>query len=249
MRKLIVIMSLTCALGVSARLDPYKGQVLAIRNFYYGKRLRYRATGELDKGGQAGSWTRDAFFRITEVSLEPDKVVFSGERLDAAYSDGHVLAQKRGHGKLKIEVPVVASAEGLGNALERVFLTPSERVENFIAARCLTPNQFNKVPRGDCADSGVCRAGGRVSAPRPIVSPDPEYTELARTTRLEGTVVLWLVVGVDGKAADICIERSLGYGLDEKAVEAVRSWKFDPAKRDGKPVPVAINIEITFRLY
>jgi len=96
---------------------------------------------------------------------------------------------------------------------------------------------------------GPYRVGGGVSAPRVLYSPDPEYSEEARKAKYQGTVVLWVVVGADGRPKDVQISRSLGMGLDEKAVEAVRSWKFEPARKDGQPVAVQINIEVSFRLY
>jgi TonB family protein len=61
--------------------------------------------------------------------------------------------------------------------------------------------------------------------------------------------VLWLVVGPDGKPRDIRVARTLGLGLDEKALEAVKNWRFEPALKDNKPVAVQINVEVTFRLY
>ncbi len=64
-----------------------------------------------------------------------------------------------------------------------------------------------------------------------------------------GTVVLWLVVGPDGKPRDIRVARTLGLGLDEKAIEAVKNWRFEPAYKDGKPVAVQINVEVNFHLY
>ncbi|MGE5111521.1 MAG: energy transducer TonB [Acidobacteriaceae bacterium] len=96
---------------------------------------------------------------------------------------------------------------------------------------------------------GAYRVGGGVSAPRALYAPDPEYSEEARKAKWQGTVVLWVIVGPDGKPRDIKIQRSLGMGLDEKAIEAVRQWKFDPAKKDGQPVAVQINVEVNFRLY
>jgi len=57
------------------------------------------------------------------------------------------------------------------------------------------------------------------------------------------------VIGPDGKPRDVRVQRSLGMGLDEKAIEAVRSWKFEPAKKDGQPVAVQVNVEVNFRLY
>lgn len=96
---------------------------------------------------------------------------------------------------------------------------------------------------------GAYRVGGGVSAPRALYQPDPEYSEEARKAKYQGTVVLWVVVGPDGRTHEIRVQRSLGMGLDEKAMEAVKSWKFDPAKKDGQPVAVQINVEVNFRLY
>jgi periplasmic protein TonB len=96
---------------------------------------------------------------------------------------------------------------------------------------------------------GLYRVGGGVSAPRAIYDPDPEYSEEARKAKHQGTVLLWIVVGADGRPRDIRVQRALGLGLDEKAVEAVRKWRFAPAMRDGHPVAVEVNIEVNFRLY
>jgi TonB family protein len=90
---------------------------------------------------------------------------------------------------------------------------------------------------------------GGVSAPRMTYAPDPEYSEPARQAGYQAVTVLWLVVGPDGLPRNISIAKPAGMGLDEQAVKAVRRWKLDPAKKDGNPVPVQINGEITFRLY
>jgi len=96
---------------------------------------------------------------------------------------------------------------------------------------------------------GVYRVGGSVSAPRPIYDPDPDYSDEARKAKFQGSVVLWIIVGPDGKTHDIRVARTLGTGLDEEAIEAVREWKFQPAMLDGHPVAVQINVEVRFRLY
>ena len=96
---------------------------------------------------------------------------------------------------------------------------------------------------------GVYRVGGGVTAPRVIYAPDPEFSEEARKAKYQGTVVLWLVVGSDGRTQKIRVQRTLGMGLDEKAIEAIRRWQFEPARKDGVPVAVQINVEVNFRLY
>lgn len=88
-----------------------------------------------------------------------------------------------------------------------------------------------------------------MSAPRAIYEPDPEYSEEARKAEYQGKVILWVVVGPDGTPHDVRVGRSLGMGLDEKAIEAVRKWRFEPAMKHGHPVAVQVNVEVSFRLY
>jgi len=95
---------------------------------------------------------------------------------------------------------------------------------------------------------GVYRVGSGVSAPRALYAPDPDYSEEARKAKYQGTVVLWVIVGPDGRPHDIRVQRSLVMGLDEKAIAAVQNWKFEPARKDGLPVAVQINVEVNFRL-
>ncbi|MGC2182716.1 MAG: energy transducer TonB [Terriglobales bacterium] len=100
-------------------------------------------------------------------------------------------------------------------------------------------------------DAGnVFRPGiGGVTQPRPIYEPDPDYSEAARKAKYQGAVVLWLVVGADGLPHNIGVQRSLGMGLDEKAIAAVSTWRFQPATLNGQPVAVEVNVQVSFRLY
>ena len=95
---------------------------------------------------------------------------------------------------------------------------------------------------------GAYRIGGGVSAPVAIVKPEPEYSEEARKAKWQGAVLLQLVVDENGIPQDIKVVKSLGLGLDQKAIEAVQKWRFRPGLKDGKPVPVSANIEVNFRL-
>lgn len=96
---------------------------------------------------------------------------------------------------------------------------------------------------------GIYRVGGGISAPTAISAPDPDYTEEARRAKKQGTCVLWLVVDSTGHPRDIRVARGLGFGLDAKAVEAVKQWRFRPALKDGGPVDVQISVEVEFHLY
>jgi len=88
-----------------------------------------------------------------------------------------------------------------------------------------------------------------VTRPRIIHNAFPEYSDLARKKKIQGTVTLALVVTSEGNTDLIEVKQGIGYGLDEKAVEAVHKWKFQPATKDGKPVSMEIAAEVTFHLY
>lgn len=95
---------------------------------------------------------------------------------------------------------------------------------------------------------GAYRIGGGVSAPAVLTKVEPEYSEEARKAKWQGTVVLAIVVDEKGRARDLKVIRSLGLGLDQKAIEAVEKWIFKPGVKDGKAVPVQATIEVNFRL-
>jgi len=101
---------------------------------------------------------------------------------------------------------------------------------------------------GGGVGGGVFRVGGGVTAPTLLFKKEPEYSEEARKAKYQGTVLLYIEVDPSGRATNIKVSRSLGLGLDEKAIEAVKQWKFKPGYKDGKPVTVAATIEVNFRL-
>lgn len=95
---------------------------------------------------------------------------------------------------------------------------------------------------------GAYKIGGGASAPQLIHKVDPEYSEEARKARHQGVVELYIEVEPDGTVSRIVVRRSLGLGLDEKAIEAVKQWKFKPGLKDGKPVITGAYVTVTFRL-
>jgi TonB family protein len=88
-----------------------------------------------------------------------------------------------------------------------------------------------------------------VTPPRLIHDVVPEFSDEARRKKIQGIVTLTLVVGTDGQATDIQVVSKLGHGLDEKAVEAVKQWRFQPAIKDGNPVAQKITADVSFHLY
>jgi len=122
-------------------------------------------------------------------------------------------------------------------------------------------------PNGGIGDHGCCDGVGNsggpyvgngprgifpagklgVGIPVAIYSPEPSFSDEARKQKVQGIVTLMLVVGKDGRPYDIHVHQSLG--LDEQAIEAVKTWRFRPATLDGKPVDTQIAVEVNFRLY
>jgi periplasmic protein TonB len=103
---------------------------------------------------------------------------------------------------------------------------------------------------GGGAGGGLYHVGGGVSAPVPLNSVEAEFSDEARRAKYQGVCLISLIVDAQGNPQNPRVVRALGMGLDEKALEAVRKYKFKPAmKADHTPVPVMITVEVNFRLY
>src|SRR5438034_335838 len=160
-------------------------------------------------------------------------------------------------GSTVVHILTIAAIVGLTIAGRHVVqeVTKKQEVVTYVATDDIPPLPPAKTISGVAGGGGggtgggVFRVGGGVSAPKAIYQPEPEYSEEARKAKYQGTCVLWLIVGPDGKPRDIKVSRNLGMGLDEKAIQAVKTWKFEPAMKDGKPVAVEISVEVEFRLY
>ena len=91
--------------------------------------------------------------------------------------------------------------------------------------------------------------GGDVKPPVVVYQPEAEFSDQARRNKYQGRVLIALIVDVKGMPQNVHVVRHLGYGLDEKAVEAVHKYRFKPAMKNGVPVPVMLAVEINFQLF
>ena len=94
---------------------------------------------------------------------------------------------------------------------------------------------------------GAYRVGGGVTQPMPTSRVEPQFTELARDAEFQGPVLVQIVVNAEGQVTDPRVIKRVGMGLDEEAIAAVLQWSFKPATKDGQPVAVYAQIEVTFR--
>jgi TonB family protein len=102
---------------------------------------------------------------------------------------------------------------------------------------------------GDSAARGLYRVGNGVTAPVALNNVEAVFTDQARKAKYQGVCIVSLIVDAQGKPQNPRVVRSLGMGLDEKALEAVLKYRFRPAMKGNTPVPVMISVEVNFRLY
>jgi TonB family protein len=176
---------------------------------------------------------------VTDLSIISGDLVLADAAVDAVR--GWTFEPYTGSGqpiqvrqKLKFDF---ATGEKTGH-LDLQFAPPT------LAKGSLTP-----VRREASPGETFYVVGHGVTGPRVIYAPDPPYSEAARKGKYQGTCLLSLIVGPDGRPRDIEVIRALGMGLDEKAVNTVDQWKFQPGTKDGNPVAVYVVIEVAFHLY
>jgi TonB family protein len=257
----------------------YGNKVLTLRLFYPGPHVHFDATGKADSTGRVGAWTLSGQVRVQEITLKDGVIHIQGQRLFLFYDpetnqlrDVGALTKKDPEikhfarkisewaarmGKTEIEVESGSAQPEMADvtkAMNAVFLAPDEPLTNVVpiiwkrwleARDGLAPGVANPGPGLE----DVAKVGGAISAPHVKYDPDPQYSELARQAKYQATVILWLVIDRDGLPTHIRVQRPAGMGLDEEAFDSVRTWKFEPATKDGQPVPVMINVEVNFKLY
>jgi TonB family protein len=144
-------------------------------------------------------------------------------------------------------------SQGIGVSLSATFCKDSQGSLDLANGLIAITDEITAVSLDPIPSfkNGIARAGtGGITAPTCVYCPDPLYTDAARAAKYQGRVVLNVVVTAEGRATDIHVAKGPGLGLEEKAIEAVRTWRFKPALGpNGRPVAVSIPIEITFRLY
>jgi TonB family protein len=257
----------------------YADKVLTLRHFYTGDHLRFFADGRLRGDAPVGLWTLDGQVEIRDVRMQGRMLEISGRRKDLVFDPNNlsnhspkpldllatldnysgkereVLEKYLQQREVNIEIEMPskkASKEDIASAIHTVFLVPADSMMDAVPDfwHAYFADVEGKKYEPPSSLGTVYRVEPHViSSPRKVNAPAPEYSDEARRAHLEGSVTLWLVVDAAGAPQDVQIQRPLGLGLDEKAVERIRTWTFEPGKKDGQPVPVKINIEVSFRLY
>jgi TonB family protein len=114
---------------------------------------------------------------------------------------------------------------------------------------CFYGSALSAQDGADQSAEPVYEIGNGVTAPKSVYAPNPSYDDKARKKKINGVVILAMVVTAEGKVRDVKVIKSLDEGLDKQAMAAVSKWRFEPATKDGKPVAVHLKTEVDFRLY
>jgi TonB family protein len=194
----------------------------------------------------AGSW----LLRIPEVILLKERAQaghFSDEDLQAAKDAIGARIQTFLRNAQDPNPPRAVESAEKSPALPA---GPAESPADAPARSVQRPGAVESPADTDSLPPGVSRPGDGVSMPRVVHQVNPEYTPEALRAKIEGTVLLQAVVRTHGVPTDISVLRSLDrrLGLDKQAVAALREWRFAPGLRAGQPVPVLVQVEMSFSL-
>jgi protein TonB len=124
----------------------------------------------------------------------------------------------------------------------RFFVNSNLAIPHVIQQRAFLGNQ-REFPGNRSAERNYDQP------PRPLYSPAAAFSNEARAKKIQGVVIVSVLVTEDGLPTDARVEKSLGYGLDESALDCVSQYRFKPATKDGQPVATRITVEINFKLF
>src|SRR6266849_3773894 len=127
-------------------------------------------------------------------------------------------------------------------SLVRFLVMVAAAIAFFFGSALLAQNE------PDTTAEPIYEMGSGITSPKSVYAPNPSYDEKARKKKINGVVILAMVITAQGKVRDVKVIKSVDEGLDKQAVATVSTWRFEPATKDGKPVAVHLKTEVNFRL-
>ena len=241
-----------------------------LRNYYTDQKLNFDSSGVLLSGGTPGFGPSDGRVYVKEVELTGTRLTIRGERPVSIFDPGTGETTLLGlHRKVEVDLqlpPGKSADESVSPLLDRIFLTSSEanalectadeakafrarmeRSKDFVSAKKETVEKPAGEPVQLCYPGGT-RAylpGAGIEAPKPVKTPDPNYPN-GSDRHARRTVVLAVVVDIAGKPSSLVVIGPGATVFDIAAIDAVQRWKFLPGSYQGKAVPAAINVEVSF---
>ena len=233
--------------GVKDALNhKYKNQLLALRSPLTGQTQEFDSSGQPVKPLSAGQWLYYGGIYVEKLDVSNDTLRLEGPQVAPTGQ------KKKGKpvfvpiGKpVKVEIHLdqpLASADQAQTTLDRVFFLGEEALQHTKPEYRHSDNAGSVGPIYSAGKEGV-------NFPQALYTPEPDFSEPARKAKYQGTAILNVVVDKEGNVSRIRLERPLGMGLDENAMESLKTWRFKPATRNGQPVAVELNVEVAFNLH
>lgn len=253
----------TSPAAVPAPVSSYQGKTYFLRSLCGDSKQDFDSDGNLHEPcKQPVAFTLDAV-HINTIRLKGDKLTVEGEKTGAYLVPINHETGKTTHEvqtiSLNQSVKLTIHASGspphtedqFAKAMQGVFAaTYAELAHNGRSIEDAYASAPHVGPPFAMEYEGPIYKPGKDGVTNPILiySIEPKYSQEARDKRINGQTMLDLVVTPDGTPANVRVVRSLGYGLDEKAMQAVMKYRFKPAEKDGKPVAVQVRVEMNFSI-
>lgn len=237
--------------------DTYNGRTLSLRNFYIGPRLEFDSQGVALKNPRVGPWTLYCRVLVNSVKLKSRVLEIDGDRLFLHYIADKKEFQALRDGGLQIRIDLdhePSTTQDLESLLAKIFVRPEENfltlVPPYWKEFCAHMNDpdWSKREMERVSTEGKGIAEG-LKQPFPLHKPDPAYSSEARKAKISGSLVLAVAIDQDGHVMNIAVIRPLGMGLDENAVQTIRTWTFKPAQVNGQARAAKTMVEVSFRLF
>jgi TonB family protein len=243
--------------------SQYHDKILYLRHSFKADSQEYDAQGQPVNPSGEGPWSLYGRMDVNKIAIDKDRLRVEGKR--AVYRhDGRgcgigcmpYMDGKQVKVTIRLSGPL-SSVSDADTALNRVFaVTPEDMVSSVPAywqnylAKFTGQAPKDGAQRPDAGSEKVFRLGeDGVTPPKAVYQREPEFSEFARAQRFQGTLGMNVTVDKTGQVSRVSITNALGMGLDEQAVDMVRTWRFTPASRNGEPVAVGVWIEVSFNLY
>ncbi len=246
MRTLIFLLALTAPIaGIAENLQDslkkeYEHQVLSLRGPFQEGHLEFDSMGKPLTGPPRGEWVMYGPIQIKKISLHADNLVLEGPLV--APSKNPTPLGKPIQVKIRLDRSI-RTVDDAHAVLDRVFSLDPKKTQY------RAPEFRRREETIEPTEKVYHVQPDHVTAPRAIFMPDPDFSLEARKAKYQGDVVLGAVIDKTGRVSRITIQRVLGMGLDEKAVEKLKTWRFEPSLREGQPVAVEVSVEVSFKLY
>ena len=232
---MVAVPDFTLADGSPSPVGKHFAELVAVCILRHAKNIPIAKRESFISGfGSRGPTTADLDSQETRNKLssvlQVDFVVVGAVDLSASTYTVHMSARRSSDGSSLIEQTVTMNRTPFTDSLSEPFPPPTD----YKVFRATGPNgEVYKERMPTC-----------------IYCPQPSYNDLARSQKIQGTALFDILVSTAGRAVAVHPNKLLGYGLDEQAFNAILNWRFSPGvDTDGKPIAVAVRIEVTFQLY